>query len=69
MSATARKPRVGGWVEVVGGLHAGVVFQRMAEWDDTYCSGHFCLSWPELLDYAGVDGLRSYRPSRNEAAQ
>jgi hypothetical protein len=45
------------------------VFQRMAEWDDTYCSGHFCLSWPELLDYAGVDGLRSYRPSRNEAAQ
>jgi hypothetical protein len=56
---------VGGWVEVVSGQHAGVVFQRSPDYDDTYVSGHFCLSWSELLDYAGADGVRPYRPGSN----
>jgi hypothetical protein len=64
MSAGSRRPRVGGWVEVVSGPHAGVIFQRMPEYDDAYCSGHFCLEWQELLDYAGSDGVRSYSPTR-----
>lgn len=68
MSAGSRKPRVGGWVEVVSGQHAGVIFQRMPEYDDVYCSNHFCMSWSELLDYAGVGGLRSHKVDRLEAA-
>lgn len=69
MAASPRKPRVGGWVEVIGGQHAGVIFQRMAEYDDMYCSGHFCVSWSELLDYAGADGVRSHRPNRRATAE
>jgi hypothetical protein len=64
MPTGSRKPRVGGSVEVVGGPHTGVTFQRMADADDLYCSGHFCLSWQELLDYAGEDGVRSYSTRR-----
>lgn len=62
MAATSRRPRVRGWVEVVSGQHAGVVFQRSSDYDDTYVSGQFCLSWLELLDYAGTDGVRPYKP-------
>ncbi|NUT50885.1 MAG: hypothetical protein HOV94_26785 [Saccharothrix sp.] len=64
MSAGSRRPRVGGWVEVVSGRHAEMIFQRMVEYDDVYCSGHFCLSWSELLDYAGPGGVRSHRVNR-----
>lgn len=62
MAATYRRPRVGGWVEVVSGQHAGVVFQRSSDCDDTYVSGRFCLSWSELLDYAGAEGVRPFKP-------
>ena len=69
MPVVSRRPRVGGWVEVVSGRHAGAIFQRMAEYDDTYCSGHFCLSWSELLEYAGPDGVRGYRANRREPSR